>query len=60
LAGKEFLGLKPLTLVPIDMRLIDLSIMTEEEIEWLDNYHREVSSMHSLSAVAATVLVSSI
>lgn len=31
-----------LTLVPLDKRLIDKYLLTGEEIEWVDNYHREV------------------
>ncbi len=31
-----------LTLAPIDRRLIDTSIMTREELVWLDAYHARV------------------
>ena len=31
-----------LTFVPFDTRLIDRSLMTDEEINWLNNYHKEV------------------
>ncbi len=31
-----------LTLAPIDKNLIDISLMTKEEIEWLDVYHERV------------------
>jgi len=30
------------TLVPIDKRLIDLSLMNDEEIQWLNDYHARV------------------
>lgn len=30
------------TVVPFDMRGIDLELLTEDEIEWLDTYHRHV------------------
>jgi len=38
----EFLCFKNLTLVPIDKRLINKYLLTDEETEWLNNYHQEV------------------
>ena len=38
----DFLQLEPLTLCPIDKTPIDVAMLTEEEKEWLNNYHREV------------------
>jgi Xaa-Pro aminopeptidase len=37
-----FLGFETLTLAPIDRSLIDPTLMTEAEIDWLDAYHRRV------------------
>jgi len=37
-----FLKFEKLTLIPIQTNLIDVSIMTEEELNWLDDYHQEV------------------
>ena len=37
-----FLGFETLTLFPFDRTLFDLSIMTPEEIAWVDNYHATV------------------
>ena len=37
-----FLKLEPLTLCPIDTTPIDLSLMTEKETDWLNNYHQRV------------------
>ena len=34
-----FLGFETLTLYPFDRSLFDTSIMTEEEVAWVDNYH---------------------
>lgn len=34
-----FLGFETLTLFPFDRSLFDTSIMTEEEVAWVDNYH---------------------
>ncbi|ANF56244.1 aminopeptidase P family protein [Halotalea alkalilenta] len=38
----EFLHFETLTLCPIDTRPIDLALLTQEEIAWLDAYHVEV------------------
>ena len=38
----EFLQFEPLTLCPIDKEPIDLSLMTDEEIGWLNDYHHRV------------------
>lgn len=35
----QFLKFEPLTLFPFDRRLFDKSIMTPEEIKWVDDYH---------------------
>ena len=37
-----FLEFEPLTLCPIDTTPIDLSMLTAEEREWLNEYHRMV------------------
>lgn len=36
------MGFETLTLVPIDVRLIDKALMTAEEIDWLNAYHARV------------------
>ena len=38
----DFLQLEPLTLCPIDKTPIDVAMLTAEEKEWLNAYHREV------------------
>lgn len=38
----DFCKFETLTKFPIDSQLIDKSILTEQEIEWLNNYHSEV------------------
>ncbi|MBC8257282.1 MAG: aminopeptidase P family protein [Candidatus Marinimicrobia bacterium] len=40
--GKKLLGFENLTFVPIDTRLLDHSIMTQKEKDWLNDYHNEV------------------
>ncbi|MDE5720893.1 MAG: M24 family metallopeptidase, partial [Paramuribaculum sp.] len=38
----RFLKFETLTLFPFDRKLFDLSIMTPEEIRWVDEYHAKV------------------
>lgn len=40
--GRDMLGFETLTLVPIDTRLVDGTLLTLAEIGWLDDYHRRV------------------
>jgi Xaa-Pro aminopeptidase len=41
-AKKKFLRFKKLTMIPIQLNLIDLSLMTTRELDWIDAYHAEV------------------
>jgi len=41
-AEKPMNGFSALTLAPIDRRLIDVRLMTDEEVVWLDAYHVRV------------------
>jgi Xaa-Pro aminopeptidase len=41
-AEKPSNAFETLTLAPIDRRLVELSVMTPEEIAWLDSYHTRV------------------
>ncbi|WP_455096650.1 aminopeptidase P family protein [Prevotella koreensis] len=43
----DFLQFETLTLCPIDTAPIDVEMLTEDEIQWLDNYHNMV--FHRLS-----------
>ena len=38
----QMLGFEILTLVPFDIRLLDLELMDEQEREWLNDYHAQV------------------
>ncbi|MCO5599448.1 hypothetical protein L7F22_053552 [Adiantum nelumboides] len=40
--GITYLGFEKLTFVPIQKNLMDVSILSEEDIDWLNNYHQEV------------------
>jgi Xaa-Pro aminopeptidase len=37
-----FLSFSQLTCVPYDQRLIDIQMLTNDEIEWVNNYHKFV------------------
>ncbi|RMH35632.1 MAG: aminopeptidase P family protein [Nitrospirae bacterium] len=39
---REMLAFEPLTLVPFDRRLIDVSLLTAEERAWINTYHAQV------------------
>ena len=40
--GKNLLGFENLTFVPFDTRLMDISILTNSEKDWINKYHQEV------------------
>ena len=40
--GKKFLKFAKLTLIPIQKNLIDLDLVTDAELDWLDIYHKDV------------------
>lgn len=40
----KFFKFKTVTLFPYDLRLIDTSIMTDDEIQWVNDYHQMVRS----------------
>jgi Xaa-Pro aminopeptidase len=44
-AEKPMNGFETLTFAPIDRRLIDPALMTNDEIAWLDAYHARVAEM---------------
>ena len=56
IAGSEkgMLGFETLTLAPIDFRLIDLRLMTANEIRWLNAYHARVRKTLASLVDAAT------
>ncbi len=47
IAGMEghYLGFETLTFVPLDRKLIDTSLLTAEEIAWVDAYHAQVRAI---------------
>jgi Xaa-Pro aminopeptidase len=43
----QFLQFETLTLCPMDKNLIDIGLLTEQELNWLNNYHLHVYDMLS-------------
>ncbi|WP_156255846.1 aminopeptidase P family protein [Sandarakinorhabdus oryzae] len=43
-AEREIMGFKELTLAPIDRRLVDVSLLTDEERDWWNAYHARVAA----------------
>lgn len=41
--GKKFYQFETLTLVPFDLTLIERTLLTKEEINWINTYHAEVN-----------------
>ncbi len=44
-SAKPFLRFETLTWAPFDRRLIDQSLLTRAEVDWLDTYHAKVESI---------------
>lgn len=40
--SEDFLCFKTLTLVPFQKKLIDLTMLTTKEIDWINNYHKNI------------------
>lgn len=49
--ARDMLGFRTLTYVPIDRTLIDKTVLSPAEIDWLDTYHAQVRS-HLLDRVS--------
>lgn len=47
-AGKGFLGFERLTQIPIQTRLLDVKLLTDGELTWLNQYHEEVRNKVAL------------
>jgi Xaa-Pro aminopeptidase len=50
---REMLAFETLTLAPIDLRLIDPSLLAPDEMAWLDAYHARVHAAHAPGLGAA-------
>lgn len=40
--GITYLGFEKLTFVPIQTKLMDLTLLSQEEVDWVNSYHQEV------------------
>ncbi len=49
---KHMLCFSPLTLVPFDTRFIIKELMSQKEIEWLNNYHQNVNNVITNAATS--------
>ena len=38
----SFFQFKTLTMFPYDQSLIDISLLSDQEIDWINNYHKKV------------------
>jgi Xaa-Pro aminopeptidase len=45
--GKRMLGFETLTLAPIDIRLVEVALLTSDERNWLNQYHARVYKVHA-------------
>lgn len=43
--GKDYLTFEPITVVPLQRKMIDASMLTAKEIEWLNKYHSKVRDL---------------
>ena len=40
--GKKFLGFEPVALLPFEPKLIDYNLLTQEHIDWLNQYNKMI------------------
>jgi len=45
--GKRYFGFETITLAPIDLRLVDRTMLTEQESSWLQEYHQKIAATYS-------------
>ena len=41
-SGRSFLGFERLTHIPIQQKMIDISLLTDKEVEWINTYHQQI------------------
>jgi len=46
-AEGRYLGFETLTFVPLDRKLIEVGLLTADEIAWVDDYHAKVRTLLS-------------
>lgn len=40
--GKQFLAFEPVALIPFEPKLIDFTLLNQEQVEWLNNYNKMI------------------
>ena len=40
--GRAFLGFDPLTHIPLQKKMIQVDLLTDQELAWVNDYHRKV------------------
>ena len=40
--GKQYLAFEPVALVPIEPKLIDYTLLNQEQVDWLNNYNKMI------------------
>ena len=51
---QHMLCFSPLTLVPFDTRFIVKELLSQKEVEWLNNYHQNVNNVINNAATSLT------
>jgi len=51
---RPMMGFETLTLAPIDLNLVERALLTDEEADWLNAYHRRVREAHEMHLDAET------
>jgi Xaa-Pro aminopeptidase len=55
-SDRKMLGFETLTLVPIDRKLIDIALLTDVELKWLNDYHLRVQHVLRPMVDASTAI----
>ena len=40
--GKQYLAFEPVALVPFEPKLIDYTLLNQEQVDWLNNYNKMI------------------
>lgn len=39
--GRQYLGFETITMVPIQRKMIDVTLLSDEELQWLNQFHAD-------------------
>eukprot|EP01064_Diplonema_japonicum_P013470 TRINITY_DN2101_c0_g4_i1.p1 TRINITY_DN2101_c0_g4~~TRINITY_DN2101_c0_g4_i1.p1 ORF type:complete len:621 (+),score=159.18 TRINITY_DN2101_c0_g4_i1:42-1865(+) len=51
----QYYTMETLTMCPIEAKLVDVSLLTPDEVQWFDNYHKKVLSTLSAATTDASL-----